>query len=50
MCIYPIRPPQASYDIRSIFKQSKVGLNSVFFLPDNLPEQDWRTVYSIIEP
>ena len=31
-CISPTLPPRAGCDSRSIFKQSKDGLNSVFFL------------------
>ena len=36
-CIYPTPPLQAGCDIKSIFKWSKVGLNSYFLLLDWLP-------------
>ena len=34
ICIYPTPLPQAGYDTRSIFKQCKAGLNSVFLFLD----------------
>ena len=39
VCIYPIPPPWAGCDTRSIFKQSTVVFNSAFPLPDWLSNQ-----------
>ena len=39
ICIYSNPPQQTGCDTRSIFKQSKTGLNSVLFFLDRLPYQ-----------
>ena len=39
---------RAGYDTRSILRRSLAGLNSVFFLLDELPHQGWRTQSALL--